>query len=75
MSKALFGHLGGPDPRMLAEVARLRARVAQLQAENDELRARLLIDGPALADPAIDALDEVALDGVLALDRATPALA
>lgn len=75
MSKALFGHLGGPDPRMLAEVARLRARVAQLQAENDELRARLLIDGPALADPAIDALDEVALDGVLTLERPAPALA
>lgn len=78
MSKALFGHLGGSDPRLLAEVTRLRSRVGELERENEELRARLLIDGPALAGEV--GLEEVALDGGLALDRPTldrpaPALA
>jgi len=41
MAKALYGHLSGPDPRMLAEVARLRALVARLEAENAALRSEL----------------------------------
>jgi hypothetical protein len=46
MAKALFGHVGGPDPRMISEMRRLQQRVrdleaelARLQAENDALSA------------------------------------
>jgi hypothetical protein len=46
MAKALFGHVGGPDPRMVSEMRRLQQRVrdleaelARLQAENDALAA------------------------------------
>jgi uncharacterized protein YlxW (UPF0749 family) len=45
MAKALFGHVGSPDVRLLGEVRRLQQRVQQLetqvgrlQAENDALR-------------------------------------
>ena len=45
MAKAIFGHMGGPDARMLAEVSRLQTRVrdleaevGRLQTENDTLR-------------------------------------
>jgi hypothetical protein len=48
MAKALLGHVGGPDPRLLAEVAMLRRRVRDLEnellrlrAENDALAARV----------------------------------
>jgi hypothetical protein len=33
MAKALFGHVGGPDVRLLDEVRRLRSRVQELEAE------------------------------------------
>lgn len=33
MAKALFGHVGGTDSRLLAEVAILRRRVRDLEAE------------------------------------------
>jgi hypothetical protein len=33
MAKALFGHVGGPDPRMLSEMRRLQQRVRDLEAE------------------------------------------
>jgi hypothetical protein len=39
MAKALLGHLGGPDPVVLAEIARLRRRVRDLEGEVDRLRA------------------------------------
>jgi hypothetical protein len=46
MAKALLGHLGGPDPRMLSEMRRLQQRVRdleneclRLQAANDALSA------------------------------------
>jgi len=45
MAKALFGHVGGPDPRLVGEVRRLQRRVQELeqlvgrlQADNDALR-------------------------------------
>ena len=38
MAKALLGHLGGPDPVVLAEIARLRMRVRDLESEVDRLR-------------------------------------
>lgn len=40
MAKALFGHVGsGNDLRLSYEVRRLRARVAELEAELDRSRA------------------------------------
>jgi hypothetical protein len=46
MAKALLGYVGGPDPRLLAEMRRLQQRVQDLeselvriQAENDTLSA------------------------------------
>ena len=38
MGKAIYGVRGGPDPRTAAELATLRARVRQLEAELSELR-------------------------------------
>lgn len=46
MAKALLGHIGGPDPRMLAEMRRLQQQIrdleselVRLQADNDVLSA------------------------------------
>jgi hypothetical protein len=33
MAKALFGHVGGPDPRVVSEMRRLQQRVRDLEAE------------------------------------------
>lgn len=48
MAKALFGHVGGPDPRMLNEMRRMQRRIDELEAElmrvrteNDALAAEL----------------------------------
>jgi hypothetical protein len=56
MAKALLGHVGGPDPRLVTEVTRLRRRVhdleaevLRLQAENDTL-ADALDAGPVLGE-------------------------
>ncbi len=46
MGKAIYGVLGGPDPRTVAELATLRARVRQLEAELSELRRAGTVDFP-----------------------------
>ncbi|HEY3952237.1 MAG TPA: hypothetical protein VGM53_02590 [Streptosporangiaceae bacterium] len=33
MAKALYGHVGGPDLRMVSEMRRLQQRVRDLEAE------------------------------------------
>lgn len=43
MAKALYGFSGGPDPRVLAELASLRSRVRELEAEVAALRAQLIV--------------------------------
>jgi regulator of replication initiation timing len=63
MAKALFGHVGGPDPRMVSEMRRLQQRVRDLEAE----LVRLQEENEALAV-------EAANEDVLARDR-EPALA
>jgi len=45
MAKALLGHVGGPDPRMVAEMRRLQRRVRDLEAE----LVRLQSENDALA--------------------------
>jgi hypothetical protein len=59
MAKALLGHVGGPDPRMVAEMRRLQQRVRDLEAElvrlqneNDTLAA--VSDNEVLALSAND---------------------
>jgi hypothetical protein len=44
MGKAIYGVLGGPDPRTAAELATLRARVRELEAELSELRRAERVD-------------------------------
>lgn len=60
MAKALLGHIGGPDPRLVSEVRRLQQRVTdleahlmRLQAENDALSA-VVHDGQLLTLDAHD---------------------
>ena len=40
MAKALLGHVGGPDPRMVSEMRRLQQRVRDLEAELVRLQDR-----------------------------------
>ena len=51
MAKALFGHVGGPDPRMISEMRRLQQRVrdpeaelVRLQEQNDALSLEVAHD-------------------------------
>jgi hypothetical protein len=48
MAKAILGHLGAPDPRMVNEMRRMQRRIAELESElmrvrteNDALCAAL----------------------------------
>ncbi|HLI38526.1 MAG TPA: hypothetical protein VKV80_14470 [Streptosporangiaceae bacterium] len=57
MAKALLGHVGGPDPRMISEMRRLQQRVRDLEAEllrlqeqNDVLAAEAGRDELLVAD-------------------------
>ncbi len=38
MAKAILGHVGGPDPRMISEMRRLQQRVRDLEAALDRLQ-------------------------------------
>lgn len=58
MAKALYGHVGGPDPMLAAELAHLRRRVRDLQDEVERLSA---------ANDALTSL--VAADHLAGLDR------
>ena len=59
MAKALFGHVGGPDPRVVSEMRRLQQRVRDLEAE----LVRLQEENDALAAGVGQE------DDVLVLDR------
>jgi hypothetical protein len=63
MAKALLGHVGGPDPRMVAEMRRLQRRVRDLEAE----LVRLQSENDALASVERDV-------AVLSLKDREPAL-
>ena len=58
MAKALYGHVGGPDLQLAAELAQLRRRVRDLQDEVERLSA---------ANDALTSL--VAADHLARLDR------
>jgi len=59
MAKALLGYVGGPDPRLVSEVSRLRRRVNDLEAEVHRLQA----ENDSLSEP-LDAADPVLLSEV-----------
>lgn len=65
MAKAIFGHIGGPDPRLLAEVARLRRLAVELQSEIDRLRG----ENEALLPVSIGGS---LVDDIITLDDALP---
>ena len=50
MAKALLGHVGGPDPRLVDEVRRLRRRVTDLETEI----GRLLAERELLTEAALE---------------------
>ncbi len=71
MAKALYGYLASTDHQVRWENERLRARVAELQAEVE----RLTIELAAVGDPTmVSVADELALDGEASLTL-RPALA
>ncbi len=64
MAKALIGHVGGPDPRMIMEMRRLQERVRTLESEVIRLRA----ENDALTEGVNDA-------DLISLNVKEPALA
>jgi len=58
MAKALLGHVGGPDPRVISEMRRLQQRVRDLEAE----LMRLQDENDALAAEAAHSQDMLVLD-------------
>lgn len=57
MAKALLGHLGGPDPRLLADMRRLQRRVRDLESELLRLRAENDALGAAVHDEPLLTLE------------------
>ncbi len=64
MAKALVGHVGGPDPRMIMEMRRLQERVRTLETEVLRLRT----ENDALTTGVTDAQ-------LIALEAKEPVLA
>ena len=58
MAKALFGHVGGPDPRVISEMRRLQQRVRDLEAE----LVRLQEENDALTEHTAREENELVLD-------------
>jgi hypothetical protein len=66
MAKALLGYVGGPDPRLVTEVRRLRQRVIDLEAEVLRLHAVNEALTAALDDEHLTVDDARAPEPVLA---------
>jgi hypothetical protein len=89
MAKAILGHVGGPDPRLMAEVARLRRRVGELETEVTRLNAENQVLLTQSLDQSLDhsldgsltgAMSEGLSEEIITLDapspqRSTPAMA
>jgi hypothetical protein len=63
MAKALFGHVGGSDPRLVDEVRRLRGRIVELEAELARVRRlnESLVAGVTVEDDLSTLTESVAL--------------
>jgi len=70
MAKALLGHVGGSDPLVAAQLASLRGRVRDLEAEVMRLRA----ENDALAAASVPG-DLLTLDVTTPLSGNAPVLA
>ncbi|MBR8740533.1 hypothetical protein [Nocardiopsis sp. MG754419] len=57
MAKALFGHVGGSDPRMVSEMRRLQKRVRDLEDEISRLQSQNDQLSMAVTDVATSATD------------------
>ena len=57
MAKALFGHVGGLDPRLVFEMRRLQQRVRDLESEVLRLRAQNDALGSDVTDAQLIALE------------------
>jgi hypothetical protein len=57
MAKALIGHVGGTDPRTIAEMRRLLERVRTLEAEVVRLRAENDALAASVPDSPLISLD------------------
>ncbi|GAA1114516.1 hypothetical protein [Nocardiopsis composta] len=57
MAKALFGHVGGPDPRMVQEMRRLQKRVRDLEDEIGRLQDTNDRLSEAVAEVAVNATE------------------
>jgi hypothetical protein len=44
MAKALYGHMASPDHRLMAEIARLRLRVSDLETQVERLELERSLD-------------------------------
>lgn len=58
MAKALLGHVGGPDPRMVSEMRRLQQRIRDLEAELTRLQAQNDALAAQTRDEAFNRLQE-----------------
>jgi Viral A-type inclusion protein repeat len=57
MAKALVGHIGGLDPRLVFEMRRLQQRVRDLESELTALRAENDSLAGSVSDAALISLD------------------
>ena len=63
MAKALLGHVGGTDLRLVDEVRRLRGRISELETELARVRA--VNDALAAAVPVEDDLSTLSLEATV----------
>jgi hypothetical protein len=63
MAKALFGHVGATDPRLVDEVRRLRVRIGELEAELARVRSlnESLVAGVTVEDDLSTLAESVTL--------------
>jgi Viral A-type inclusion protein repeat len=59
MAKALLGHVGGPDPRIMSEMKRLQRRIRDLESELGRVRAENDSLAAALHEDPLLAFDDV----------------
>jgi len=59
MAKALFGHMGGSEARLVHEIARLRTRIADLESLVEHLELERTLALPAAETISVERLQPV----------------